>query len=181
MTSDWPSDLTSTFDLVHSRFALPGTGIHSPRSVVSRLVALVKPGGYIQQSEMVFTPWPSNGPAMKEFQQACIDVFTMVIGGQELEYLYNIGKWYREMGLEDVQYEIYTIPIGVKAKSERIRDISIESFELTCQGLVDTTKVLPPISISPERLATLPQRLRKELTEIGEAWQPFAIWDRKGV
>ncbi|KAF7927560.1 uncharacterized protein EAE98_005942 [Botrytis deweyae] len=54
------------------------------------------------------------------------------IGGQELEYLYDFEKWYREMGLEDVQYEIYTILVGAKAESERIRDISIESFGLTC-------------------------------------------------
>ncbi|KAF5879420.1 putative umta methyltransferase family protein [Botrytis fragariae] len=132
MTSDWPSDLTSTFNLVHSRFALPDAGTHSPRSVVSRLAALVKPGGYIQQSEMVFTPWPSNGPAMKQFQQAYINLFTIVIGGQELKHLYNIEKWYHEMGLEDVQYEISTIPIGAKAESERIRVISIEIFGLTC-------------------------------------------------
>ncbi|TGO19557.1 hypothetical protein BTUL_0003g00090 [Botrytis tulipae] len=107
--------------------------------MISRLVALVKQGGYIRQSERVFTPWPLNGPSMKEFQQACIDEVTMVIGGQELEYLYTIEKWYREMGLEDVHYEIYTIPVGAKAESQRIRDI-IESFGLTCQRLVDTTQ-----------------------------------------
>lgn len=108
MTADWPSSLNSTFD--------PGAATHTPRSVVERLVNLVAPGGYIQQSEMVFTPWPSNGPAMKEFQQVCTDIFTIAIGGQELEYLHNIEKWYSEMGSEDVQYEVYTIPIWAKAE-----------------------------------------------------------------
>ncbi|KAF7904402.1 hypothetical protein EAF00_001736 [Botryotinia globosa] len=88
----------------------------------------------------------------------------MVIGGQGLEYLYTIAKWYREMGLDEVYYEIYTIPVGAKVKR-----------------LVDTTQVLQPISISPERLSTLPQRLRKEWTGIGGTWQSFAIWCFKGI
>ena len=140
MTADWPAELKGTFDLVHSRLALPGAGAYRARDVVQRLVDLVKPGGYIQQTEMVFTQWPDLGPAMKEFYQACVDIFSIAISGQDLHYITAIEKWYAEMGLEDIQCEVYTIPVGAKAPNPRIKHISIESFSATCQGLTDTAK-----------------------------------------
>jgi hypothetical protein len=140
MTAPWPSSLFSSFDLVHSRLALPGAGTHPAKLVVQNLIGLVKPGGWIQQTEMVFTEWPNLGPAMKEMVRVCVDVFTIAIGEQELDYLKGLEKWYAEAGLEDVQYETYTIGIGKRAGSEKIRKISVESFESTCRGLVETAK-----------------------------------------
>jgi hypothetical protein len=140
MTADWPAELKGTFDLVHSRLALPGAGTNPPRDVVQRLVDLVKPGGYIQQTEMVFTQWPGLGPAMQEFHQASVDVFSIAVAGQDLHYMKAIEKWYGEMGLEDIQSEVYTIPIGAMAPNPRIKEISIESFSATCQSLTDTAK-----------------------------------------
>ncbi|KAF4626874.1 hypothetical protein G7Y89_g11279 [Cudoniella acicularis] len=179
MTADWPAELQGTFDLVHSRLALPGAGTNPPRDVVQRLVDLVKPGGFIQQIEMVFTQWPKLGPAMKDLHQASVDVFSIAVGGQDLHYMKALEKWYAEMGLEDIHSEVYTIPIGAKAETERMRQMSIESFTATSQSLSETAKVMPPISVSPEKLATLPTRLRQELTEVGGTWQVFAIWAHK--
>ena len=191
---------------MHSRLALPGAGTHPAKLVVQNLIGLVKPGGWIQQTEMVFTEWPNLGPAMKEMVRVCVDVFTIAIGGQELDYLKGLEKWYAEAGLEDVQYETYTIGIGKRAGSEKIRKISVQSFESTCRGLVETAKgeffqclglmvglwkrdramadrdgrtVMPPISVSLERLETLPERVREELIEIGGTWQVFTIWGWK--
>jgi hypothetical protein len=140
MTADWPAEMQGSYDLVHSRLALPGAGTFAPHGVVKRLVDLVKPGGYIQQVEMVFTQWPDSGPAMKEFHQASVDVFGIAVGGQDLHYMKAIAGWYEEWGLEDIHYEVYTIPIGAKAPNPRIQKISIESFSATCQSLTDTAK-----------------------------------------
>ncbi|KAF7957772.1 hypothetical protein EAE96_003342 [Botrytis aclada] len=141
MISDWPSDLTSTIDLVHSRLALPGAGTQFPRSVVTRLVALVEPGRYVQQPEMVCTPWPCNGPPMKEFQQGCTDVFTVVIGGQELEHLCNFERWYREMGLEDVQCSVESIrfPLGQK---RRVRGLGVSVLRVLSYLVGDWVSII---------------------------------------
>lgn len=45
MTEPLPADWQGTFDLVHSRMALPGVGNFPLEDVVKNLTALVKPGG----------------------------------------------------------------------------------------------------------------------------------------
>src|SRR5690242_3700548 len=52
MTEAWPVQWLGTFDLVHSRMALPGVGINPLDQVVTNLISLVKPGGWLQLVEM---------------------------------------------------------------------------------------------------------------------------------
>lgn len=52
MTEPWRITWQGAFDLVHSRMALPGIGLFPIEDVVKNLVALVKPGGWIQLVEM---------------------------------------------------------------------------------------------------------------------------------
>ncbi|EHK98558.1 hypothetical protein M7I_5648 [Glarea lozoyensis 74030] len=93
MTKPWPAHMNATFDLVHSRLALPGAGITPIKTVVTQLIDLVKPGGWIQQTEMVYNP--------------------------------------------------------------------------------------NAVKLSFEELDTLPERVLKELNEVGGYWQFFTIWGRK--
>lgn len=134
---DSPGRTARVFTLVHSRLALPGARTHPARGIVQKLVGLVKLGGYIQQVEILYTSWPDADPAMREFYRACVDVFTMAVDGQisttRGQLSSGIPKW-----AEDVHSEVYTIPIGAKAPSDSIREIRIESFVATCQGLTET-------------------------------------------
>jgi len=179
MTKEWPAEMQGKFDLVHSRLALPGSGTTPPRDVVDKLVKLVKPGGYIQQTEMMFTLLPNNGPAMKDFIQTVIDVFTIAVGGQSLDYKNDLEKWYGEMGLTDIKSEVYTIGIGKKATTERMVGISSESFLATSTSLSETAKVMPPITLSLEQIGELPKRVHAEINEVGGFWQIFTIWAHK--
>jgi hypothetical protein len=52
MNEPWPLKWQGTFDLVHSRMALPGVGLSSLDDAVMNLVKLVKPGGWFQLIEM---------------------------------------------------------------------------------------------------------------------------------
>jgi hypothetical protein len=64
MTEPWPVQWHGTFDLVHSRMALPRVGLYPLDDVVRNLVDLVKPGGWIQLVEMEWQVWEA-GPVLK--------------------------------------------------------------------------------------------------------------------
>jgi hypothetical protein len=140
MTQPWPASLHSTVDLVHSRPALPGSGPTSPRLVVENLVKLLKPGDWIQQTKILYTKWPGNGPAMKDLHQVAVEWFGLAVGGQSLDYVNDLQKWYTKFGLENVEFEIHDIGIGKKSKSERMRGISSQSFLITTTGLTMVRK-----------------------------------------
>jgi hypothetical protein len=135
MIKEWPVEMHGKFDLVHSRLALPGAGTTPPRSVVEKLVKLMKPGGWIQHTEMLYTQWPNNGPAMNDMWKMATEFIGFAAGGQSLDYVNDLQKWYTELGLENVEFEIHNIGIGKKAKSERMQGISSQSFLITTTGL----------------------------------------------
>jgi hypothetical protein len=200
MTQPWPTHLHSTFDLVHSRLALPGAGLTPIKTVVTQLIGLVKPGGWIQQTEMIYTKWPNNGPAMDGMYQVAVDWIGFAVGGQSLDFKGDLEAWYREAGLVDVEVEVYTVGIGRNAGSERMRGISSRSMHTTVSGLCmgakagksagefsvrgemsETNCCVDPesVKLSFEELDTLPDRVLKELNEVGGYWQFFTIWGRK--
>jgi len=88
----------------------------------------------------MYTQWPNNGPAMNDLFQTAVDVFTIAVGGQSLDYKSNLEKWYGEMGLTDIKSEVYTIGLGKKATSPRMASISSESLLATSKSLSETAK-----------------------------------------
>ncbi|KAF2179244.1 hypothetical protein K469DRAFT_596756 [Zopfia rhizophila CBS 207.26] len=178
MTATWPEDWNGTFDLVHSRFALPGSGTNSIKETVDRLIALVKPGGYIQLVEMEFGHW-EGGPALQVFHDGARELFKTVTAGNGVELRKDTSAWLREAGLEAIEFKVMAILIGVKAKSDKIKETSTVSMVTTATGIKETTKKMPPISLSREQLDAMPGNLEKELREQGGEFKLFAIWARK--
>lgn len=157
--------------------AFVGVGSHPLQSTVKGLVDLVKPGGYIQLVEMDWDEW-NAGPAGEEFMTACRDLFTMVTGGQAIDMLPKLIPMLKELGLEDIQYKKFPINFGALA-SEKVRDLSEKSLFSTVTGISMTSKMLPPGTLSPEQLDTLPEKLDKENKERGFMMNFFCLWGRK--
>jgi hypothetical protein len=177
MTEQWPKDWEGTFDFVHSRMALPGVGTNPLQDAVKNLIALVKPGGWIQLVEMDWEGW-NIGPEGQTFRSAIKDLFSIVSGGQGVDLREKLTPIFEEAGLQNIDYRILTTPFAARA-SDKIRATSEASLFATAMGVSMTTKMLPPISVSREQLDAMPQKLIDEAKKEGWEFKTFALWAQK--
>jgi hypothetical protein len=177
MTEAWPQDWQGTFDLVHSRMALPGVGTNKLEDTVNGLISLVKPGGWIQLVEMEWDGW-NVGPEGRIFHNAVRDLFSIVSVGQGVDIREKVTPMLREAGLQNIDYKIITTPFGARA-SDKIRETSEKSLFATAMGMTMTTKMLPPISVSREQLDVMPQKLIEEAKKDGWEFKLFSLWAQK--
>lgn len=176
MTEAWPKSWHGTFDLVHSRMALPGVGHNPLGEAVKNLVGLVKPGGWIQLVEMEWQSW-EGGPVLGEFQAALKQLFGMITNGQGVDMRERLATQLEEAGLVEVQYKIVKVPVGAKAKDE-VRELSLQSMFATASFATATLQKVAPDMVD-EKLKTMPNRLREELQGAGGGYNVFALWAQK--
>jgi SAM-dependent methyltransferase len=179
MTEPWPVEWQGTFDLVHSRMALPGIGLHPLEEVVKNLVRLVKPGGWIQLVEMDWSGWEA-GPTLGLFHDAMKQLVGMVTNGQGVDLRQRVTAIVEDAGLANLQHNIVSVPLGARAK-ENIKDLSLQSMFATATFARDTLKKLPPIDIAGDELESLPDKLVEELRGNGGEFKFFALWAQKPV
>lgn len=177
MTEPWPVDWRGSFDLVHSRMALPGVGLHPLGDVVRNLVALVKPGGWIQLVEMNWNGW-EGGQKLGLLHDAMKQLLAMVTSGQGVDMGLRVTAMLEDAGMTNLQHKIVSVPLGAKAKDE-VQDTSLQSMFATASFARDTLKKLPPIDIASEELESMPDALVKELKEDGGEFRLFAVWAQK--
>lgn len=177
MTEPWPVDWQGTFDLVHSRMALPGVGLFPIEVVVKNLVALVKPGGWIQLVEMHWDGW-DGGAKLRLFHDAMKQLVAMVTNGQGVDMRLRLTAMLEDAGMARLQHKVVSVPLGAKAKEE-VRDLSLQSMFATASFARDTLKKLPPIDIAGEDLDSIPEALVEELKESGGDYKLFAVWAQK--
>jgi hypothetical protein len=177
MTQLWPKEWEGTFDLVHSRMALPGVGTNPLEDAVKGLIGLVKPGGWIQLVEMEWDHWEA-GPWGQIFIRAIKDLFSTVSAGQGVDLREKLMAMFKAAGLEHIDYKIIVTPFGARA-SDKIRATSEASLFATTMGVSMTTKLLPPISVSREELDAMPSKVIDEAKEIGWEFHTFALWAQK--
>ena len=157
--------------------ALPGVGTTNLQDAVNGLIALVKPGGWIQLAEMEWDDW-NVGPEGVIFHTAAREVFSTVSNGQGVDIREKLMPMFKEAGLQNIDYKIVTIPFGARA-SEKIRETSERSLYATAMGISMTTKVLPPISVPREQLDAMPQNLVEEARRDGWEFKLFSLWAQK--
>lgn len=177
MTESWPTDWQGTFDLVHSRMALPGIGLHPLADVIESLVALVKPGGWIQLVEMNWDGW-EGGPALGLFHKAMKQLVAMVTNGQGVDMRPRVTAVLKDVGLTNLRHQIISVPLGAKAKEE-VQKLSLQSMFATASFARDTLKKLPPIDVAGDVLDSMPEALVQELREGGGEYKFFAVWAQK--
>ena len=154
MTEPWPKEWEGTFDLVHSRMALPGVGTKPVEDVIRRLVSLVKPGGWIQFVEMEWCDDLMNfgGIWTRTFLQVSKDLISMVSNGQGIGLREKVTSMLEALEMVDIEYKIIVTPFGALA-SDKIRETSEASLYATSMGIASTTKMLPPVAFH-ERILT---------------------------
>lgn len=178
MTEPWPVDWQESFDLVHSRMALPGVGLKPLKEAVTALIGLVKPGGWIQLVEMEWQNW-NAGPVLQEFQKVMKQLVSTVTSGQGVDMRVGLADLFEKTGLTNMQHVLIDVPVGAKAKEE-MQELSLQSMYATASFATDTLRKLTPTNIGAD-LETLPIRLVDELRETGGVYKLFALWAQKPI
>jgi hypothetical protein len=152
-TKPWPSDWHNSFDFVHQRFGLAGSGTFPVQDVVTNLAGLVKPGGWIELVEADLDRTQDAGPVLTEFIQLLREMFTLAGVGGNLAS--KLRRWLEAAGLEALEERRVDIASGVKNARPELMEKSING---TC-GMVD-----PLISMAISRSPCLLLTLQRSLT-----------------
>ncbi|OAL56421.1 hypothetical protein IQ07DRAFT_626493 [Pyrenochaeta sp. DS3sAY3a] len=176
MTAPWPASWNQSFDLVHSRMALPGVGTTPLTTAIEGLLGLVKPGGWIQFVEMHWEGW-STGAAMTALHAATRKLLVCVTEGQGVDLEGKIRGVLGAKGWVNVGGEVVSVRLG-KSADESVRELSERSMLATTKGVVET---LGKIGLGSEELEGLPERVVREIRGEGGEWQLFVVCAQKPV
>jgi SAM-dependent methyltransferase len=117
------------FDVVHQRLLIWGIKASEWPVVISNLVDVLKPGGYIQ---LVEAEWidPAN-PASEETRpelakQAALQRWSTESFGMDIDIAYKLEKLLSDAGLEDVGVVQFDHGYGALAKAESQKNVSAE-------------------------------------------------------
>ena len=136
MKDPWPKDWNATFDLVHQRMALPAAGRVIVKQVLSNMIGLLKPGGWIQLVESDHSV--VEGPAMGDMFRLICDVFKVM--ETDPDYAPRLEGWFKELGLVNVGCKVFDVPMGAKNAEEELKRQSTTCFVLANKGLVEVAK-----------------------------------------
>jgi hypothetical protein len=112
VTKPWPADWQNSFDLVHQRLGLAGSGPTPIPDVVTNLIRLVKPGGWIELVELDIDEPQDAGPALHKFIRLLREIFTLAgMGGN---FASKMRGWLEAAGLEQVEARFVDGKAGVR-------------------------------------------------------------------
>lgn len=174
ITQPWPTELRSSFDLVHQRFALPAAGHAHIRTALHALVGLVKPGGWIQLVEADHGVF--EGAAMR-------DLFVLVkalFGALGVPYAHacELRSWLNEEGLHSVREQMLDVRLGKKNAVPELGKKSVEAFALAARGIVDAARQAGT-QFGEEWLEALPGKVRGELEAEGGVNRVYCVWGQR--
>lgn len=128
MHKPWPEAWQGTYDLVHQRYGLAAAGALSPHGVVTNLLTLVKPGGWIQLVEADFKDCSKTGPVMTQTHKLYRELFDIMGSGSE--YARQMKTWLLNAGLEDVDQRAFDVRLGAQHPDPELAAIGVRT---TCQ------------------------------------------------
>lgn len=136
ITKPWPADWAGMFDLVHQRMALPAAGKDAVKETIANMIALLKPGGWIQFVESDHSI--AKGPAMTDMYKLISDLFNMM--GTGADYGPQLEAWFAELGLVNVGARVLDVPLGKDNPKEEMKAMSTRCFCLANKGTVKVGK-----------------------------------------
>lgn len=137
ITQDWPQSWSATFDYVHQRLTLAGAGGEPVVDCVRRLVQLLRPGGWIELVEAVFTEESSNGPAMRHFEAMMRQFLNTV--GVGFHYGRSLKAHLKHCGVENLHERVFKISYGAACQDENVAGRSMLHLLSASKGLWDFT------------------------------------------
>ena len=170
-----PSELHGRFDLIHLRMLGFGVRDNDPIPILRNLLALLKPGGFLQwdEADHEFNP-PNADPGcsndrMWELQKTIRNAIST--GGFSFEWTKSLSDSFRSAGFSDVVEEKHPIK----------RTALKYWTELQLQSFASGTKVLAQYSMQDDvRREAVERILEKFPSAIAEAREggAFCIWPK---
>ncbi|KAJ4357169.1 uncharacterized protein N0V89_001744 [Didymosphaeria variabile] len=179
VTQPWPADWAASFDLVHQRFVLGAVRSEQLEDVVANLVALVKPGGWIQLMES-----DVGAPVIGEKDNAAAVVWGLLrkiylTMGVEPDVDTHLSAYFARAGLVDVSEQRIVVPIGKRRADVDMGRRSAETVALTAQQLVMGAKHVGVAELDKMDLNDLPSKVLRGLEEYGGTYSVYVIMGRK--
>lgn len=131
----WPAQYHNIFDLVHQRFVLPVCSEEMSVLVIQKLLTCVKPEGWIMLHDADFDTI-EEGPsheAMERLRDVLTRSWSMI--GFTLSPGPKIAKWFKEVGIGNVQEEVLKIRVGASAEDEEQGKASIAVLLAALEGI----------------------------------------------
>lgn len=126
MQRPFPTNWGLSFDLVHMRFGLAAAVEWGPKKVVSHLVSLVKPAGWIQLVETDWTDISGCGPVLAEAFKLFGELFDKM--GAGADYGRRMHEWLAEDGLETVTTKPFRIRLGAENPNQGLQGVTTEAI-----------------------------------------------------
>lgn len=133
----------SAFDLVHARAVL--TFVPSRRSALTRMIAALRPGGWILIEELMLPPITevfddSDAKLTQKARQAILTIIDR--SGGDLSFIAEIPRLYTDSGLVDVGAEGFFLPFRTDAVAALARaNIEQLGAEIVESGLMTSAEL----------------------------------------
>jgi SAM-dependent methyltransferase len=117
----WPAEDRDKYDLVHQRYCLTQFTDEKAIDIVSNLLGLVKPGGFVQFLEADMTSFKGGNEhaGMSEFMRFCKRAFPEAKMNPSSGP--SIKNWLKDSGAYEVTEDVLSFEMGVAASSEEMR------------------------------------------------------------
>ena len=122
----FPTEWQSSFDLVHQRLVMAAAPPMTMQSVIEKLSALIKPGGWLQLVEIDTDAVQGNGPALQTFLGSAQAMSAASGLGPNLAK--DVASALRSAGLEHVEEKSVTVLHGAANQDETLRFKSTNSL-----------------------------------------------------
>lgn len=178
ITSPWPETDKNSFDLVHQRLGLFGTGENLSKAVTG-LVGLVKPGGWIQivDADLTGPEADSDSP-----MAPAVRLIKMLLG-KSLDdsdaYGANLKNLLEGEGLVAVEERVLGVRFGALNTNHTLAQKSTESFVHATEGMVAAAKNIP--GWPSHSLDDIIPTMKKGLDETGGTFRYWVVWGQKPI
>lgn len=128
----WPAEWKASFDYVHQNSVLTIAGSQL-QEIITSLMALVNPGGWIELSKPQHLVAPDDGPAHHQFYDMVNELRSLM--GTPIDYANMLESIIRQAGFEEIHSVHLPMNIG-----KSVPDNNPKLQELTVQGAIESGK-----------------------------------------
>ncbi|KAH6866128.1 hypothetical protein B0T10DRAFT_534374 [Thelonectria olida] len=156
----------STFDIVHQRLLIWGIKASEWPQVISNLVAILKPGGYIQLVEAEWIDPRDPADAVKRPQlrkHAALQEWSTASFGMDIHIAYKLGSLLKEAGLEDVSK--IQFDHGYEDKKNNSAELWVECFQNSDEKIPRAG--IPGVAANPKEFHQFLDALEIEIKTYG--------------
>ncbi|KAL2265887.1 hypothetical protein VTJ83DRAFT_6987 [Remersonia thermophila] len=174
----------NTFDVVHQRLLIWGIKASEWPVVISNLISVLKPGGYIQlvEAEWIDPANPASEVTRPELaKQAALQKWSTASFGMDIDIAYKLEKLLSDAGLEDVGVVQFDHGYGALAKAESQKNVSAELW-VDCFRTLDEkipTGGIPGVAASAREFHEFLDRLEVEIKTYGYQPKLNFVYGRK--